>query len=453
MWESNGSKMARVNISDVAREAGVSLGTVSNAINHPERVRPETRRLIEEAIERLGYLPNQSARLLAGGSNAVIGLVLPRLNHGCSVQIASGARNEAERAGLDLVIMNSNENAEVERRYLRFCTGMQLAGVLVQPSTYRVSPPQHEPSVPVVYLGALGAPCEVLSVSADYRAQGRLVAEHVVACGARRVAVIGSASLPPLAERLAGIHSVGAEHPECSFEVLDEGSRCGSTDGARLGERLAKRASRERPDAIIGLADAIAAGAIQGVQAAGCDVPGDIMVAGCDGNPLAWGGAVPLTTCSPAGYEIGRKGVQMLVGQITAMEEKNGRSGAGGAQGSVIGIRNGGGSARGAAEAHGTGSTRGVSGTQGVGGTRGTEGARGAQGSGGAPSADGVRSGTSRVAVRPSAMLRGEAKHELVRPFLLERASTVGQGAAHRSELSGLGAVRAFAELDMGSYL
>lgn len=450
MWESNGSKMARVNISDVAREAGVSLGTVSNAINHPERVRPETRRLIEEAIERLGYLPNQSARLLAGGSNAVIGLVLPRLNHGCSLQIASGARNEAERAGLDLVIMNSNENAEVERRCLRFCTGMQLAGVLVQPSAYRVSPPQHAPSVPVVYLGALGATCEVLSVSADYRAQGRLVAEHVVACGARRVAVIGSASLPPLAERLAGIHSVGAEHPECSFEVLDEGSRCGSTDGARLGERLAKRASRERPDAIIGLADAIAAGAIQGVQAAGCDVPGDIMVAGCDGNPLAWGGAVPLTTCSPAGYEIGRKGVQMLV---AAIEEKNGRNGAGGAQGSVIGIRNGGGSARGAAEVHGTGGARGVSGIQGVGGTRGTEGARGAQGSGDAPSADGIRSGTSRVAVRPSAMLRSEAKHELVRPFLLERASTVGQGAAHRSELSGLGAVRAFAELDMGSYL
>ena len=162
---------------------------------------------------------------------------------------------------------------------------------------------------------------------------------------------------------------------------------------------------------------------------------------------------MPLTTCSPAGYEIGRKGVQMLVGQIAAMEEKNGRSGAGGAQGSVIGIRNGGGSGRGAAEVHGTGGARGVSGIQGVGGTRGTEGARGAQGSGDAPSADGIRSGTSRVAVRPSAMLRSEAKHELVRPFLLERASTVGQGAAHRSELSGLGAVRAFAELDMGSYL
>ena len=52
--------MARVRIGDVAREAGVSLGTVSNALNHPEKVRPETRRVINETIERLGYLPNQA---------------------------------------------------------------------------------------------------------------------------------------------------------------------------------------------------------------------------------------------------------------------------------------------------------------------------------------------------------------------------------------------------------
>ena len=60
--------MAKVKISDVAREAGVSLGTVSNALNHPEKLRPETLKLINETINRLGYLPNQSARQLAGGT-------------------------------------------------------------------------------------------------------------------------------------------------------------------------------------------------------------------------------------------------------------------------------------------------------------------------------------------------------------------------------------------------
>jgi len=86
--------MAKVKISDVAREAGVSLGTVSNALNHPEKLRPETLKLINETINRLGYLPNQSARQLAGGATKSFGLVLPRLDHGFSLQIASGAHNE-----------------------------------------------------------------------------------------------------------------------------------------------------------------------------------------------------------------------------------------------------------------------------------------------------------------------------------------------------------------------
>ena len=102
--------MAKVKISDVAREAGVSLGTVSNALNHPEKLRPETLKLINETINRLGYLPNQSARQLAGGATKSFGLVLPRLDHGFSLQIASGAHNEARKHGYDLLIANADND-------------------------------------------------------------------------------------------------------------------------------------------------------------------------------------------------------------------------------------------------------------------------------------------------------------------------------------------------------
>lgn len=387
--------MTRVRISDVAREAGVSLGTVSNAINHPERVRADTRQLINEAIDRLGYLPNQTARLLAGGVNAVIGLVLPRLNHGCSLQIANGARNEAHRAGYDLVIMNTDDDEEVERRYLRFCIGMQLAGVLVQPSTYRVPQPARALPVPVVYLSAPDVPDEALSVSADYAAQGRLIAEHVLAHGARHIAVVGEASRPPLAQRLQGVRAVAAIHPEASFEVINEGNRYGSSDGAKLGMRLAQRGVRLRPQAIIALADTIAAGVIAGVQTAGRSVPDDIMVAGCDGNPLAWGGTVPLTTCSPAGYEIGRKGVQMLVAQIEASRE--------------------------AEELERTSAAW-----------------------------PGMANAPSTTAPQIAETI--ENVHELVRPFLLERASTVGEDAGRQHARLGA-SVASIPELDMGSYL
>ena len=68
-----------VTINDVANEAGVALGTVSNAFNHPEKVRPETLKRINEVAAKLGYAPNQSARMLAGGKNQSFGLVLPSL--------------------------------------------------------------------------------------------------------------------------------------------------------------------------------------------------------------------------------------------------------------------------------------------------------------------------------------------------------------------------------------
>ena len=118
--------MAKVKISDVAREAGVSLGTVSNALNHPEKLRPETLKLINETINRLGYLPNQSARQLAGGATKSFGLVLPRLDHGFSLQIASGAHNEARKHGYDLLIANADNDDILEDHYLRYFMGTRL---------------------------------------------------------------------------------------------------------------------------------------------------------------------------------------------------------------------------------------------------------------------------------------------------------------------------------------
>ena len=121
--------MGKVTIGDVAREAGVALGTVSNALNHPEKVRPETLNLVNAAIVKLGYAPNQSARLLAGGKNPTIGLVIPRLDHGLSLQVAHGASVEAERAGYGLVLASAEGDIEREASYARYFAGTQLSGI------------------------------------------------------------------------------------------------------------------------------------------------------------------------------------------------------------------------------------------------------------------------------------------------------------------------------------
>mgnify|MGYP000776553935 FL=1 len=103
---------------------------------------------------------------------------------------------------------------------------------------------------------------------------------------------------------------------DCAFEVVEEGAWNSAHDGLDLGRQLAERPEDMRPDFIIALTDTLATGAISGVRAAGLRVPGDIRVAGCDGNPLAWTGPVPLTTIAPIGYELGRRGVRQLIAQI-----------------------------------------------------------------------------------------------------------------------------------------
>ena len=308
--------MAKVKISDVAREAGVSLGTVSNALNHPEKVRPDTLKLINETINRLGYLPNQSARQLAGGTTKVFGLVLPRLDHGFSLQIASGAHNEARKHGYDLLIANADNDDILEDHYLRYFMGTQMSGVLVQPmASADWHPTMTKMPIPIVHLD-IHCTEPGYFVAADNEAQGRIIAEHAIARGATSVAVVGRAAFMQLTLRVLGIHRALAARPDIKIEVIDAGEWNTAADGYSIGARLASRPAEERPDFVIGLTDVLASGVISAFLDAGIAVPDETHIAGCDGNPLAWSGPVPLTTVAPPGYEIGRKGVQLLMEQI-----------------------------------------------------------------------------------------------------------------------------------------
>ncbi|AEB06208.1 transcriptional regulator, LacI family [Coriobacterium glomerans PW2] len=324
--------MSGVKIIDVAREAGVSLGTVSNALNHPDKVRPETRVRIEAAIDMLGYTPNQSARLLAGGTNAAIGLVLPRLSEGLSIEIAGGARAECHARGYSLLIADVGGDERLERRYLSSFMGAQVAAVLIQPvGRDSWSAPSSPSSIPNVFLDVKtdAAGCFVV---ADSQAQGRIIAEHARARQAKHVAVIGRSDSCKLELRLSGIREALTSHGEINLEIIDAGDGDVSGDGYSLGLELARRARRNRPDFIIGLTDVLAAGALAACLRTGLAVPEDVMVAGCDGNPLAWNGMLELTTCAPVGYEMGRRAVRASIEAIGARQlDRIGTRGAGAA--------------------------------------------------------------------------------------------------------------------------
>jgi LacI family transcriptional regulator len=142
-----------------------------------------------------------------------------------------------------------------------------------------------------------------------------MMMEHAASCGARNVAVIGEAAFTQLALRVRGICNV-ARSAGISVELIGQGNWNNAQDGFELGRMLASRPQTAWPDFVIGLTDVLAAGAIDGIIATGLSVPDDMLVAGCDGNPLAWNGPISLTTISSPGYEIGRRGVRQLLTRL-----------------------------------------------------------------------------------------------------------------------------------------
>lgn len=308
--------MSGVTIGDVARLAGVTPGTVSNTLNHPNKVRESTRNAVETAIRELGYTPNQNARAMARGNLPLFGLVLPRFDHAFSLQIENGAQSEAALHGYDILIAGANNNDILQERHVQFFLGTQVAGLLVEPmATPHWQPAPPDDDIPTVYLDIHSAKPGHY-VAPDNVMQGRMLASHALDLGARHIAVIGKQVFKQLEMRSRGIVGVMATRPDVTLEFIDEGGWNSRSDGHELGRRLAERPKALRPDFLICLTDMLAAGSIEGVLDAGLHVPDDIRIAGCDGNQLAWDCPIPMTTFTPYGFEIARQGVRMLLEMI-----------------------------------------------------------------------------------------------------------------------------------------
>lgn len=123
-----------INMSDVARAAGVSPVTVSRALNQPELVRPDTRARVLEAVEELGYIPDAAARTLANGRTQIIALVLSDIRDPYFTTLARGVEDVAQKRGYTLILGNTDEQIRKERQYLSTLISRRVDGVLISTS-------------------------------------------------------------------------------------------------------------------------------------------------------------------------------------------------------------------------------------------------------------------------------------------------------------------------------
>lgn len=309
---SPGRTTPRVRIREVAEHAGVSVGTVSNTLNHPERVTPETQTAVREAIRVLGFVPNQQARVLMGAPNNVMGLVVVDVLSPFFMEIAHSVERAAREAGHVVILCNSENDHDKEFTLLQMLAAQRVKGALLSPAGGGKPTIDGLHGLPVVYLDYTeeSAGC---SVSVDHVAGGRLAARHLLELGHKRLGFVGG--LPGLQQfglRVRGMREAiveaGLDPDEALVEVHEEGI------GLESGTRAARRLLADGlPSGICCGNDMLAFGVFRELRSNGIQIPGDVALVGYDDVEFAKSWIVPLTSVRQPTSAMGHRAAQLLM--------------------------------------------------------------------------------------------------------------------------------------------
>jgi LacI family transcriptional regulator len=312
-----------VGIRDVAQRAGVSVGTVSNALNHPEKVSAEALSRIQQAIASLGYVRNDAARMLRAGHSQTIGLVVLDVRNPFFTDLARGAEDEAVRHGMSVILGNSAEDSAREAGYLDLFEEQRVRGVLISPygSIDERLQLLRRRGIPAVLVDRASSDRRFSSVSVDDVAGGRLAATHLLEGGRRRIAFIGgSVGIRQIADRLTGARAAIAAVADATLEVLPTPALT-VTEGRRAGRELL--AAGRLPDAVLAANDLVALGVLEALVVEGSvRVPRDVALVGYDDIDFASAAMVPLSSVRQPTELIGRTAVGILLEEAAAAEPR-----------------------------------------------------------------------------------------------------------------------------------
>jgi LacI family transcriptional regulator len=263
----------RATIRDVAREAGVSIATVSRVMRDSEAVRPATRDKVRAAAAALEFVPSQLGRQLAERRHAANGIVFPDLSGPYYAEVVLGYETVAAELGRSVLILSTrgrdDADAAVQAMAER-CDGLVILGRTVSDeSVERLA--SRGANVVLVARPPVGG---VDAVNAENRASAQALTQHLLDLGAHRLVFVGDPSTSPdVAERFAGVQEVSNDVELHHVDDLDE------TAGAHLvGDYL----TRALPDAFVCANDELALGMLGRLRAAGVDIPGRVKVTGWD---------------------------------------------------------------------------------------------------------------------------------------------------------------------------
>lgn len=303
-------------IKDVAREAGVSVATVSRALNGAENVLPHTRQRILDVARELRYAPSGAARSLITRKTDTIGALLPDLHGEFFSELIRGIDQAARARGLHLLLSSSHDDADEAAAALRAMNGRVDGLVVMSPHADDDFLSQHLPhNLPAVLLnsGVRQAPQPVFAV--DNFGGARAMTEHLVRGGRRRIAFLGGPAANFEARERERGYRAGLPAGTPPWLLAGDFSEAG---GQRAAAQLLALPAPERPDAVFAANDIMAIGLLGALQAGGLRLPEDMALAGFDDIPVARYVSPALTTMRVPIAALGAQALDALADALDA---------------------------------------------------------------------------------------------------------------------------------------
>ncbi len=311
------------NIRDVAQRAGVSVGSVSAALNQSASVSKEMRRKVLAAVEELGYTPDGVARSLKLGKTHTIGLVISDIANPHFTAMVSAIEVACDAAGYTLTLCNSAENSDKEMRHLEVMRSQRVDGLILDLSG---SGPDYAArlrrtiAVPAVMIDRTVEGLLFDSVLIDNVAAGRMVTEYLLRSGHRRIAVVaGRAGVSTSTDRIAGYREA-LEDNGIAFDPNLVVAGDFQTEPAAAAARILLN-RRPRPTAFFSINNLMTIGVMKELRDQGFRCPEDISIVGVDDFEWSNAFAPRLTTAAQPIADIGARAVQCLLERLTDQYE------------------------------------------------------------------------------------------------------------------------------------
>ncbi|MGD3155881.1 catabolite control protein A [Staphylococcus warneri] len=300
-----------VTIYDVAREARVSMATVSRVVNGNQNVKPETRNKVNEVIKKLNYRPNAVARGLASKRTTTVGVIIPDISNVYYSQLARGLEDIATMYKYHSIISNSDNDSEKEKEIFNNLLSKQVDGIIFLGGTIseEIKELINQSSVPVVVSGTNGKDDHVASVNIDFEKAAEEVTQQLIEQGAKSFALVGGDySKKAQEDVLSGLNKVLSKNQL----QLDDSLHLSGAESYKEGMKVFDKIKDNLPDAVLSISDEQAIGILHGALDAGIKVPEELQIVSFNNTRLVEMVRPQLSSVIQPLYDIGAVGMRLL---------------------------------------------------------------------------------------------------------------------------------------------